>query len=46
MLIGEWNLDLLRWQSNRIKLWSGLNNMVSYANLGSGVSERVRDKTN
>jgi len=47
MLLGEWNLDLLRWQSNSILLWSGLDNVVSYANLGSsGVSDMLRDSTN
>jgi len=46
MLLGEWNLDFLRWQSNSILLWSGLDNVVSYANLGSGVSDSVRDSTN
>merc|ERR1712055_404916 len=46
MLLGDGNLNLLRWESNSILLWSGLDNVVSYANLGSGVSDMLRDSTN
>ena len=41
MLLGDWNLDLLRWQGNSILLWSRLDNMVSYSNLCSGVSNSM-----
>jgi len=48
MLLGDWNLDLLRGKGNSILLWSWLDNMVLYSNLSSTVtnySSRV-SKTN